>query len=63
MRPLAGATASDGYGSQIVSMTDPVTGLSMRLEVSRQYKQVVYELDALWGVGLIRPELATRIAG
>ena len=63
MRPLVGATAGDGYGSQIVSMTDPVTGLSMRLEVSRQYKQVVYELDALWGVGLIRPELACRIAG
>jgi len=63
MRPLAQATSGDGYGSQIVSMTDPVTGLSMRLEVYRQYKQVVYELDALWGVELIRPELATRIAG
>lgn len=63
MRPLAAATSGDGYGSQIVSMTDPVTGLSMRLEVYRQYKQVVYELDALWGVELIRPELATRIAG
>ena len=63
MRPLAASTSGDGYGSQIVSMTDPVTGLSMRLEVYRQYKQVVYELDALWGVELIRPELATRIAG
>jgi hypothetical protein len=63
MRPLAGETAGDAYGSQIVAMTDPQTGLSMRLEVYRQYKQVVYELDALWGVELIRPELATRIAG
>lgn len=63
MRPLAGETAGEGYGSQIVTMTDPQTGLSMRLEVYRQYKQVVYELDALWGVELIRPELATRIAG
>lgn len=63
MRPLAGATSGDAYGSQIVAATDPVTGLSMRLEVYRQYKQVVYELDALWGVELIRPELATRIAG
>jgi len=63
MRPLAGETAGDAYGSQIVAMTDPQTGLSMRLEVYRQYKQVVYELDALWGVELIRPELAARIAG
>ena len=63
MRPLAAGTIADAYGNNIVSMTDPVSGLSMRLEVSRQYKQVVYELDALWGVKLIRPELATRIAG
>jgi hypothetical protein len=63
MRPLQGATQGDGYGSQIVSMTDPQTGLSLRLEVSRQYKQVQYSLDALWGVKLIRPELAVRIAG
>ena len=63
MRPLAAGTIADAYGSNIVSMTDPVSGLSMRLEVSRQYKQVVYELDALWGVKLIRPELACRIAG
>jgi len=60
---LAAGTIADAYGSNIVSMTDPVSGLSMRLEVSRQYKQVVYELDALWGVKLIRPELACRIAG
>lgn len=63
MRPLQGATQGDGYGNQMVAMTDPVTGLSMRLEVSRQHKQIVYSLDALWGVKLIRPELAVRIAG
>ena len=63
MRPLTAETAGDAYGNNIVSMTDPVTGLSMRLEVYRQYKQVVYELDALWGVKLIRPEYAVRLAG
>ena len=63
MRPLQGSTQGDSYGNQIVSMTDPITGLSMRLEVSRQHKQIVYSLDALWGVKLIRPELAVRIAG
>jgi len=63
MRPLQGSTQGDSYGNQIVSMTDPITGLSMRLEVSRQHKQIVYSLDALWGVKLIRPQLAVRIAG
>ena len=42
---------------------DPQTGITLRLEVSRQYKQVVWEFDLLWGSKLIRPELATRIAG
>jgi len=63
MRPLQSSTQNDNYGNNIVSFSDPLTGLSMRLEVSRQHKQIVYSLDALWGVKLIRPELAVRIAG
>jgi hypothetical protein len=62
-RPLAQSTQDMGLGSQILSMTDPVTGISLRLEVSRQYKQVVWEFDILWGVALVRPELAVRLAG
>jgi len=62
-RPLAHSTQDMGLGSQIMSMTDPVTGLSLRLEVARQYKQVVWEFDILWGVSLVRPELAVRLAG
>ncbi len=62
-RPLVQSTVGDGLGSQIMSMTDPQTGLSLRLEVSRQYKQVVWEFDLLWGVKLVRPELAIRLAG
>ena len=62
-RPLAYSTQDMGLGSQIMSMTDPETGLSLRLEVSRQYKQVVWEFDILWGVALVRPELAVRLAG
>lgn len=63
MRPLQGATQGDSYGGNMVSLTDPQTGLSMRMEVSRQYKQIMYSIDALWGVKLIRPELAVRVAG
>lgn len=44
-------------------MSDPQTGLVMRLERSRQYKQTVWEIDILWGSKLVRPELAVRIAG
>ncbi len=62
-RPLVQSSAESGLGNQIMSMTDPETGLSLRLEVSRQYKQVVWEFDILWGVKLVRPELAVRLAG
>jgi hypothetical protein len=60
VRPLAAPV--DG-GSQIMTMQDPVTGLPLRLEVSRQHKQTVWEFDILYGAQLIRPELAARLAG
>jgi len=50
-------------GSQILSMQDPQTGIVLRLEVSRQHKQTVWEYDLLWGAKLVRPELAVRLAG
>ena len=62
-RPLVASTSDMALGSQIMSMTDPQTGITLRLEVSRQYKQVVWEFDILWGSKLVRPELAARIAG
>jgi len=52
-----------GGGSQILSMQDLQTGLVLRLEVSRQHKQTVWEYDILWGAKLVRPELACRLAG
>ena len=45
------------------TMQDSFSGLIMRLEVIRMYKQVMWELDCLWGTKLIRPEYAVRIAG
>jgi len=62
-RPLASVSGEFALGSKIMTMQDPVTGLVLRLEVSRQYKQVAWEFDILWGVTLVRPELACRIAG
>lgn len=46
-----------------VSMRDPVTGLVLRLEIVRQNKQTMWEVDILYGVKLIRPEFACRLAG
>lgn len=62
-RPLANSSQDMALGSQIVSMTDPLTGISLRLEVSRQYKQVNWEFDLLWGSKLVRAALAARLLG
>jgi len=62
-RPLLDVSQDYSLGSRMLSMQDPVTGLILRLEVSRQHKQTVWEYDILWGADLIRPEFATRIIG
>ena len=63
MRPLTSSAAYNGLGNRIMSVVDPETGLSMRLEISRQYKQTVWEFDILWGVKMVRPEWAVRVLG
>lgn len=62
VRPLG---TPDGFtgGSEILSATDPISGLALRLEVSRQHKQNKYSFDILYGVKCVRPELAARLAG
>lgn len=62
-RPLVASTVDLELGSRIMSITDPVTNLSLRLEVVRQRKQVVWEFDILWGCKIVRPEFAARLAG
>lgn len=63
MRPLSAAGLENGLNGQIMSVSDPQTGLSLRLEVTRQYKQTMWEFDVLWGVAMVRPELACVIYG
>jgi len=62
-RPLLDASSDFSLGSRMLSMQDPATGLILRLEVSRQHKQTVWEYDILYGADLVRPEFATRIIG
>lgn len=61
-RPLV-ASAQDLSEGRVISLTDAQTGITMRLERLRQYKQSVWDLDLLWGRKLVRPELACRVAG
>ena len=63
MRPLTTGGMETGGGSQMMTVTDPDTGLSLRLEVSRQYKQTVWEFDLLWGVALVRPDWMVALHG
>ena len=62
MAPLMDTVYVPGATMQQVAI-DEVSGLSLRLEVSRQHRQVQWSFDALYGGTVIRPQLASWIAG
>lgn len=53
----------DPLGNRIETYTDDVSGLTMRLEISRQNKRTLFCFDILYGVALVRPACACRILG
>ena len=59
-RPLADI---DGHGNSMLSAVDPVSGIALRLEISRQYKQTTFSYDVLGGAAVIRPEYGVKIFG
>lgn len=59
-RPLS--DTSDGLG-RFMSAVDPISGLTLRLEVTREFKRTRYSFDILWGAQCVRPQLATRLTG
>ncbi len=60
-RPFADADAS-GLG-RFIPAVDPVSGLAIRLEVTREHKRTRWSFDCLYGGKVTRKEFATRIAG
>lgn len=61
-RPLEG-TVDPRLGVIIGSAVDPVTGLTLRLEINRQYKRTRYAYDILYGGAIVRRELGAVIMG
>lgn len=60
-RPLLPAV--EGLGAMSATARDPISGLSLRLEVTRQHKRTRWAFDFLWGYKMVRRELATRLIG
>jgi hypothetical protein len=60
-RPMADST--NGLGNIISSASDPVSGISLRMEISREHKRTRFSYDILYGATLVRRELACRLAG
>jgi hypothetical protein len=59
-RPLGDIPAA---GNLFSSAVDPVSGIALRLEVSRQNKQTTFEYDILGGANVVRREYGVKILG
>jgi hypothetical protein len=52
-----------GTSGNSMTMTDPVSKLSMTLEIREEHQRVRVSVSSLWGCALVRPELAIRVLG
>jgi len=60
VRPIADLNVGN---ASMETFVDDVSGISMRLEMTRENKQYKFCFDVLYGVGVLRPELAVRVLG
>lgn len=63
VRSLQSSELELALGGRSSVMVDPITQIPLRLEVRREYKRVRWSIDALWGVGAVRPDCMCRIIG
>jgi hypothetical protein len=61
-RPLMNQDFTKEQDEEFVA-SDPVSKITMRLSYRKEFHRTRFAFDILWGVGLIRPQLACRIAG
>lgn len=57
-RPSGGDMASD-----VQTITDPRSGISLEISMYPQYRQVRYEVAAAWGITVIKPEHIATLLG
>lgn len=57
--------ARDGGGPVVAQMEvpDPVSGLTMQMQVRNEYHRTRVAYSMLWGTGVVRPQVACRILG
>ena len=60
-RPLLDVEVTGG--GMISNISDPVSRLNLRFEVAREHKQTVFSIDILYGITVLRPELAVVVMG
>lgn len=63
IRPLATSKSDLEVNPNIMTMVDPVSGIPLRLEVTRVHKMTLWEFDILWGVRCVQPAYACRVLG
>ena len=51
------------FADDVMTITDPVSGISFQVAVYREYHRVKFEIGLAWGVKLIKPEHAVILLG
>lgn len=58
LAPVAGAELN----ANSFEMADPVSGLTLRLQIREEYHRIRWAFDCLWGVDVVRGALGTRVS-